>query len=415
MFSGSVPERPTTIHDLKAGDIVIFYVHGVPHAAIYSPKYGEYGDLIQMNYDKQRSGAIKSTLSKQLLQGKDVYVFRSKSKWIDGEKIAAQAESWLRQGIVFDERRLARSLYDTTGEPAKSAEHNMLQYLKYTARAATMPIKVHQYPYYYSSYMTGAALGMLFPDFSYGWPHNYLAANAVEYGTSDPNRPKGMTCVTLALLCIASAALHDEVNPVTKDTGWVSLKYSPEPKQSNLPFFQTLRKVREEVHACDFDGPGLDALFTEEQQANFNLERLREKLTPGIAALNPQQTPPEDFFSCLKSDTDNWQNLGILDKTVVKEFDKAAFDEERLDIGDDIPDNRMRFMGQFDLNIFNRNPDKPEKSYHVCRFRDRPSVRVELIDHEIERLAEEKKKLLKEKELLLAKLAESEQKKMRKV
>lgn len=357
-----LPQSPT-IHDLRPGDIIIFNVHGVHHAALYSPVEGEQGDLIQMTYDTERSGAVKSTLSKQLLIGKDVYAFRSKSKWINGEELAAQAEYWLRQGVVFDERRLARSMHDYSGLPEKSEEHNVFQYLKYAARRDTAPIKVHHYPYNYTSYMAGTALAMLFPDYTYCRPLTYFFAKAVDYTTSSYDRPKGMNCIMLVVLSIAAVALKEEIKSVNAETGWVSLRYSTMPDYNDLDFFKTLGQVKEELGIDDYDAPGLETLFTDEQLEQFDIERIKEKLTSAVVKLNPQQPSPENFLQNLREDKENWESLGVLDKTVIKTFDKAAFGREVLAIKAQIEVNRKAFIAQFGPDIFNRNPDRPERHY----------------------------------------------------
>ena len=184
-----------------------------------------------------------------------------------------------------------------------------------------MPIKVHDYPYNYTSYLTGYALSCLAPQYNYGGMLRYLFSSFVEYNTSSNARPKGMRCMTLAVLCIAAVALKDEIKAVNGETGWVSLKFSSKPGHDGAVFSSVLDKVRDEVHAHDFEGPGLGDLLTEEQKSGFNLTRLKEKLTAGIAGLNPFYSSQESFLQGLVDDHANWQDLGVLDKTVTKKFD----------------------------------------------------------------------------------------------
>lgn len=349
------------IHQLLPGDIIMFNVFGVPHSAIYSPQEGKQGDLIQMSYGASRSGCIKSTLSQQLkVKGRDVMVFRHKH--LDGQAIANQAECWLRQGIVFDEVRLAHSIYDY-GIPQTSTEYNILEYLKYAARRETMPIKVHEYPYNYTSFATYFGLGMLFPEFRYGSIPTYFFSKLATLGTGNIDRPKGMSCILFVLTCIAAVALRDEVQPVTPETGWVSLKNSRMPSQNSNTLFNTLRQVKSELDAKEIDAPGLEHIFSEEQIRQFDLDRITKKLSAGIASINPHQPSPHEFMQNLIDDQENWLSLGPVDPAIVKEFDREAFHQECEDIQQQIEENRGYFFDDFGAEIFNRDPDQPEREF----------------------------------------------------
>lgn len=339
----------------------MFDVFGIPHAGIYAPKPGMQGDLIQMSYGASRSGCIKSTLSQQLkVKDRNVLVFRSKK--LDGQAIADQADFWLRQGIVFDEVRLANSIYDY-GTPQTSTEYNILEYLKYAARRETMPIKVHEYPYNYTSYVTYFGLGMLFPDFQYGSLLTYLFSKFAKYGTDSIERPKGMSCIVFVLTCIAAVALRDEVRPVTAETGWASLKNSRMPEQNSNSFFKTLRQVKTDLNAKEIDAPGLENIFTPEQINQFDLERIKKKLSAGIAAMNPHAPSPHDFLHNLANDDENWQLMGSVDNTIIKEFDREAFHRECEDIQLQIEENRELFLQDFGQEIFNRDAEKGEREF----------------------------------------------------
>lgn len=348
-----------TIHDLKPGDIIFHEVRGIPHASIFAPIDGEVSDLVHVSYATNKSGGIKSTLSRQLqTDPKTIVAFRSK-RW-DGEEIAKQAEFWIRQGIVFDERRLANSLYDE-GEKAPSLETNIMRYLLCAARRETMPIKVHRYPYNYTDFPTSFSLAMLFPDFEVCRPLSYLFKRTVDYGTSSHNRPKGMSCIMFILFCLAAVALKDEINPVNKNTGWVSLKYSPLPADNESEFAKILRDAKEEIGNHNHGVAGMEALLSEEQMANFNIDRLVEKLTPTIAGFDLHKPSPLDFMHSLLSDKANWECLGTIDKTVLKEFDKDAYREEQLKIQQETVVNRQRFIEQFSDAIFNHDGEEQRK------------------------------------------------------
>src|SRR3990167_615480 len=188
--------KQTTIHDLLPGDIFVFNYYGVPHAGIYAPTPGGQGDIIHMYFDKDRTGAIKSTLSKLLLSGSEVYIFRNKK--LDGEAIAAQAEFWLNQGIEYEKPRLAKSLYAYTDEEG-SEDYNILKYLLIAARRETMPIKTHQFPCPPGSKIGDIGLLMLLPDFTYCRPLSYVGSRFAMVEDGNPERPRGMTCITFVL------------------------------------------------------------------------------------------------------------------------------------------------------------------------------------------------------------------------
>lgn len=327
--------KSTTIHDLRPGDIFVFNFYGVPHAGIYAPTPGGQGDIIHMYYDQERTGAIKSTLSKLLLTGNEVYIFRNKK--LDGQAIADQAEFWLNQGIEYEKPRLAKSLYAYTDGKGLD-EYNLLKYLLIAARRETMPIKTHLFPCPPSSKIGDIGLTMLLPAFTYCWPISYVGSKLAMYDDKNPDRPRGMTCITFVLSCLAAIALKDEIQPVSAKTGWVSLK-----------------------HADNY--PGIHDLLTDEEAKNFDVDRIKKKLTPVITNLDPHNPSPFEFYDSVRSDEENWEFVGAVDKTIVKKFDKQAYRQEQLDLAANIKANRQKFIDAFGEEIFNRHPERPRRHF----------------------------------------------------
>lgn len=356
--------------DLKPGDIIILNVAGAPHSAIYAPVPGKVGDLIQMGYGLKRSGAIKSTLTHQVEKwnkGHAVRVIRSKH--LDGAAIAAQAELWLRQGVVFDERRLVNSLHSLSyASSYPSAEANVLEYLKFAARRETCPIKAQKYPYNYSSILSLIGNGINLPDVTFSHQVSKLGKKLVKKGTHKAGRPKGFTCVGFVLACLAAVVLKDEIAPVTDKTGWVSLKYSSDPLHASPHFLQTVHKVKTEIGAKYHHGPGLHDVLSPAQLESFNLERLKEKLTPLLVNQNPHHPSLKLFYADLASDPHHWEDLGFLDKsTLTKEFNPQAYRKEGQAIYKEIQINRKIFNQKFGPDIFKRSiarqKDAPIESF----------------------------------------------------
>lgn len=330
--------KQTTIHDLLPGDIFVFNYYGVPHAGIYAPTPGGQGDIIHMYFDKDRTGAIKSTLSKLLLSGSEVYIFRHKK--LDGAAIAAQAEFWLNQGIEYEKPRLAKSLYAYTDEKA-AEDYNILKYLLIAARRETMPIKTHQFPCPAGSKIGDIGLVMLLPDFTYCRPLSYVGSRLAMVEDGNPERPRGMTCITFVLSCLAAIALKDEIQPVSAQTGWISLKHS-------------------DKH------PGLHDLLTEEEAINFDVARLRNKLTTALsnlAKLDPHNPSPDEFYNAIRTDEENWEFVGSVDNAIVKEFDKQVYHQEQQTLKVNIKANRQKFIDAFGEEIFNRHPERPHRHF----------------------------------------------------
>ncbi|HTM63474.1 MAG TPA: hypothetical protein VL360_03110 [Gammaproteobacteria bacterium] len=341
-------DKLTTIHDLRPGDIFFFNFAGVPHTGIYAPSPGKQGDIIHMYFDKTRAGAIKSTLSKILLSGKEIYIFRNKN--LDGNAIAEQAECWLNQGVEYSKSRLAESIYPYSDEK-KSEEYNILKYLLIAARRETMPIKVHQFPYHPDSNITNIGIVMLLPDYTYCRPLSYLGAKLAQYDTSDPDRPKGMTCVAFVLSCLAAIALKDEIKPVSAETGWASIKHSDK-------------------------YPGVQHVLTDDELINFDYDRLRHKLTPAIAKLDPHKPSPYEFYDAVRNDESNWEFIGTVDKTIVKKFDREAYRQEQAELEAAIKINRQKFLDTFGEEIFNRNPERQHRQFSIFNGTQQESVQA---------------------------------------
>jgi hypothetical protein len=327
----------TTIHDLQPGDIFIFNFYGVPHAGIYVPTPGGQGDIIHMFFDGDRTGATKSTISKLLKDGKDVYMFRHKK--IDGEAVAAQADFWLNQGIEYSKSRLARSLYDY-GDDESTEEMNILKYFLFAARRETAPVKSHIFPCEPTSKITDTGVGMLLPDYTYCRPLTFVGANLAMYGAKDRSRPKGLTCITFVLACLAAVALKDDVTPVNGKTGWVSLKHGT-------------------------DELGIQDIFTNDQIANCNPVTVREKLSPEFTKMDPHKPSPFEFFEMLKNDTSRWRLLGRLNNAIVKPFNQQAYHAEKIQLAKNIKANRQKFVETFGEAIFNRDPNHPYRHFTV--------------------------------------------------
>lgn len=360
--------KSVSVHQLKPGDIIILQVSGSPHASIYSPMPGRVGDLIQMGYGCKRSGVIKSTLTRQvreLNRNNDIPVIRSRR--LDGAAIAAQAEFWLRQGVVFDEIRLANSLYNYNfpGMLARpSPELNILTYLKFAARRETQPVKSNVYPFNYSSIFTLFGMAFITPAFVLCHLLALLGMMLIRFGTSRPAyRPKGLTCAGFVLACVAAVALRDEINPVSDRSGWVSLKYSnlPALTDASPDYVRTVRQVQGEIRASNRHQPGLHDLMTEEQLRNFDLQRIAAKLTPLLVNQNPHQPSADEFMRHLTQDPDNWEFLGNLDKTNLKEeFDKQVYRDEIQEIAQHVRTNRNRFFGEFGPSLARRQQQQQQ-------------------------------------------------------
>lgn len=327
--------------DLLPGDIFAFSFHGVPHTGIYAPKEGCQGDIIHMYFDKERMGAIRSTLSKILLMNHDVYIFRHRQ--LDGAALAKQAEHWLEQGIEYSKPRLAESLMETTDAEAAD-EDNLLNYLLIAARRETIPVKTHQFPCPPTSRIADIGLTMLLPDFIYFRPQLYIGAMLAMYGANNPDRPKGLTCIAFVLSCLAAVALQDDIAPVNAMTGWKSRKD-----------------------------------FTEAEIQQFDFARIREKLSPSIAKLNPHKPSPYEFYHILNTDETYWQKIGVMDKTITKTFDKQAYQQEQVALIEKIKENRAQFLRTFGEKIFNRDPDRPYR--HFTLFNEPKAEEEAMLDN----------------------------------
>jgi hypothetical protein len=347
-----------SISDLHRGDIIIVKFNGVPyHAAIYAPDSEHIGDIIHACSGFKRTGVTRGTLANlyHLHQGLnnagnffksgprntvELQVFRSKI--INGEEIANQAKSWLMQGVPYDERRLADTVQDDarnydTSRDAQLA--NTFEYLKYAARRDTAPIKTPFVPY------TGASISSIFGSFLIA-PPLYLPRFLVNFGiglmksgTNQDVRVKGFTCAGFVLSCIGAVALRDEISPISRESGWVSLKYGSAPEDTSSNYASAWQRAQETRGEHARSRPGLHQLLSAEQIRNFDPERLIRKLS-FLSNLHPHHPSTRAFNEGLQSDTDNWESIGQLQEiklgsqptTVNKPFNKANYEaEKRLD------------------------------------------------------------------------------------
>ena len=270
-----------------------------------------------MGYGFKRSGAIKSTLTRQLQTMKKtltVHVVRSKS--IDGAAIAAQAEFWLRQGVSFDERRLANSLLQFSHPdtfPSHSTELNVLEYLKFAARRETLPTKSKIFPYNYSSILTLIGILLNLPDYHISNSLSSFGQKLIKIGVDKVDRPRGFTCAGFVLACIGAVALKDEIAAVTGETGWASRKDARRAAAGKRIVIELqCKKFNAKLVARIITDQGLHDMLTKEQLERFDVQRLAKKLTPLLANLNPHQPSVEMFFHAITTDPDNWEYFGCM-------------------------------------------------------------------------------------------------------
>lgn len=369
------------IKDLKRGDIIIVKFNGAPyHAAIYAPNKDQIGDLIHTGYGVKRSGVIRSTLVHTYFfheglrkegdrfhpwEKNKIEIEVIRSKTLSGDAIANQAEVWLKQGVLCDERKMMTALKNRKKEYDHSTEaeiETLFQYLKYTARRNTVPIKTPVFPNPISSMAAGIGVDLTVPSKNLNKLIVNLGYKLMDIGTNHEGRPKGFTCVGFVLSCIGAVALHDEIKALAPEDGWVSLKHGSTPRNPESKFAQTWNVVRDRLNITAQSQPGLDVLLTDEQIKNFNIERLKEKLTPALANINPQKPSIKAFNEGFKNDNKNWESLGMLDVSefklgetnppASKPFNKEAYRAENKNILEDINTNREIFKEKFGAEAF---------------------------------------------------------------
>ena len=369
-----------SISNLRRGDIIIVKFNGVPyHAAIYAPDPEHIGDIIHACSGFKRTGVTRGTLANlyHLHQGLnnagnffksgprntvELQVYRPKT--LSGEEIANQANKWLKQGVPYDERRLAITIQDDernydTSRDAKIA--NTFEYLKYAARRNTAPIKTPFVPY------SGASISSVFGSFFIA-PPLYLPRFIVNFGiglmmrgTNHEPRVKGFTCAGFVLSCIGAVALQDEISPISRESGWVSLKYGSVPEDMSSSYARAWRHAQELRGEHAKSSPGLHHLLSAEQMRDFNLDRLINKLS-FMSNLHPHHPSTRAFNEGLQSDTENWEAIGQLQALrlgpqptmVSKPFSKANYEaEKRLD-RELAHTNHQQFARDFGQTAFKR-------------------------------------------------------------
>jgi len=227
------------ISELRRGDIILVRHNGKPyHVAIYSPNPAYIGDVIRMGSGFKRTGALRGTLTStyRLHAGLnkagnffnvytntlDIQVIRHKT--LNEEEIARQAEYWMLQGAVYDEKRLADTFDDYQDISPKAQTSHVFEYLKFAARRHTAPIKVPVFPYTMTSFLSGFSSFFLAPSLNLPQWLTNLALNIIRYATSDKERVKGFNCVGFVLAVMGAVALKDEIQELNPEKGWVSLK-----------------------------------------------------------------------------------------------------------------------------------------------------------------------------------------------
>lgn len=303
-----------SIDDLQPGDILIHTVEGrAYHAMLYSPIESEVSNIIHMGYGSQRSGLIKSTLNRIMMntpRGHAIQVIRSNT--LDGKQLAAQAEHWLRQGVAYDELRFVKMIErEYYQSPETSVTTNVRHYLKYAARRETMPMKpAEEYPYLHSGMFVVFLCGIIHPvsKFPLLLPFYLMLLRLL---TNVENRPRGFTCIGLILAVVGAVALRDEVEPINEQSGWNSIKHAATPFDSSLiPMI--------------------------------------EKLSPSIAEINPQFGSVQQFFDATMVDRDHWNHLGVLTKDVpLTFFYPSKYREEKQRIERAVQINRKVYDEQF--------------------------------------------------------------------
>lgn len=376
------------VSELKRGDIILVRHNGKPyHVAIYAPNPDYIGDVIHMGTGFKHTGALRGTLASlyRLHAGLnkagnlfnlyhntlDIQVIRSKT--LNGEDIAQQAERWLLQGVIYDEKRLVDALeanekpYDTSPE-AQTA--NTFEYLKFAARRNTTPTKTPFFPYTMASFLSGFGSFFLAPSLNLPqWLMN-LARSLIRYATNYTGRAKGFNCAGFVLGVVGAVALKDEIQEITPGHGWVSLKRgnAPENKQSN--YAKALKTMQEKRGIQDGPSPGLHTLLTTEQMQNFDIERLKTKLG-GLALLHPHKPNLNTFTEQILQNKEYWDDLGVLSEKELeaevsplsKPFNKEEYHAEKKRDLQNIQKNHQQFGKSYGDNAF------AGKKYQLSFFR----------------------------------------------
>ncbi|MFT4060277.1 MAG: hypothetical protein QM652_12100 [Legionella sp.] len=368
------------ITEMKPGDIVVIMHNDKPyHVAIYAPSPMLIGDVIHMGVGFKRSGAIRGTLAglcnlhtelsntgnrwnfgqKNTLK---VRIFRSQD--IDGGKIARQAQVWASQGVIYDEKRTMETVQnnDRHYELSEKAQTiNIFQYLKYATRRKTAPIKAPLFPNPVASFSAGFGSFFMAPSLNLPNSLTKLGFNLIKKGTRDENRPHGFSCAGFVLACIGAVALEDEIGCVNPEIGWASLKYGKGPGDTNGPYAQAWQQVQQAMDIREASQPGLHELLTHEQLANFDLQRLKKKLS-FLANLHPHHPSIRTFLEGITQDKQKWQDLGELNQIALggraspgsKPFNAKAYQAEKKVFLDEVRFNHQKFGRQFASQAFTK-------------------------------------------------------------
>lgn len=211
--------------DLLPGDIVLFkWNQALFHVAIFAPEAGRVSNIIDATSNK---GVARSTLEglyKVLLgctkTGNLWGLFSNvlemsvvRSRTLEGQWIADQAEFWRLHGVTYDVKSLA-NIVETTWEPPvqsseREEEHNLRVYWAYAARRRTAmiehPITPGIFSVICSFFLTPLwNLPTAFVNFFVKLIH-YLT-QTLEKKASEV----GVNCVGFVLTVLAAVALKDD-------------------------------------------------------------------------------------------------------------------------------------------------------------------------------------------------------------
>lgn len=392
----------TKISDLQRGDIILIRHNGKPyHVAIYAPNSDYIGDVIHMGSGFKRSGAIRGTLSSMyhLHSGLnqagnffglysntlDVQVIRSKK--LNGEAIAEQAERWMLQGVVYDEKRLMDTL-EGNKEPhdisLEAQTVNVFEYLKYAARRNIAPIKTPYFPYTSATFLSGFASFFLAPSMNlFRWLVNF-ALRVIRYATNTENqqetRIKGFNCAGFVLACVGAVALKDDIQELKPEQGWVSLKYGNSPEDKNSAYAKALKIMQDKKGIQDGSRPGLHTLLTDEQIQNFDIEGLKDKLG-GLALLHPHKPGLCTFMDTVLNNAEFWTDLGVLDREEL-ETEVSALSK---------PFNREQYHAEKagDFQKTQENHEEFGRAYGNAAFEDRTYLPLSFFKKTVAKIADE--------------------------
>jgi hypothetical protein len=336
---------------LERGDIIIIEHHNPNtgsinpyHSMIYAPNPNYVGDVIHMGCGFKRSGAIRSTLAQTVRlhnmlndtgnkfnyetpNQTKIHVYRIRSGI--GEAIAQQAEFWMLQGVLYDEKRLVDTVennarhYDTSID---AQTVNAFEYLKYAARRETAPIKTPLFPHSVSSISSGFGGFCMAPSLNLPNSVTEFGYKIIKSGTDYAERPKGFSCAGFILACVGATLLREEIQPIRAELGWVSLKYGKGPQNGHTPYAHSWNKVQERISIQEkTEIPGLSSLLDEK---TFDLKRILKKLS-FLAYLHPHHPSVKAFYEGINQ-AEDWKYIGNIDITSLAiSFNKKNYENEK--------------------------------------------------------------------------------------